>query len=89
MFNPYVQAGNNMLQNYYMKFCWAPVDAPNDKTSCVPSQNAQADLDRCIEQLRPHVGVFTTQQVATKEIESCMHSASWQRLWIDGTMLLN
>lgn len=87
MFNPYVRAGNNMLQSYDMKFCWAPADAPDDKTSCVPSQNAQAALDLCIEQLRPHVGVFTTQEVATKAIEACMRSAHWQRLWIDGTML--
>jgi len=87
--NPYVRAGNHMLQHYSMKFCWAPADSADHRSSCVSGQVAQPVLDRCIAQLRSHVGLFTSEEIADKEIGTCMHAAGWKRIWIDGVMLLN
>jgi hypothetical protein len=88
-FNPYTRAGSHMLSHYdgNVKFCWAPVGAPSEKGSCQDERPARQDLLQCIEQLRSHASIRTTEHDADSALASCMSDSGWQRIWIEGAIL--
>ena len=85
--NPYVRVGSHMLQHDGLTYCWAPAEAKAEKTSCNPEQLATGSLNECVAKLRHEVTFFTTEEVATQRLTSCMSAKGWQLIWIDGAML--
>jgi len=85
--NPYVRVGSHMLSHDGLTFCWAPVKAKAEESSCKAEQLASSSLTDCVAQLRREVTFLTSEEIAEQRLTSCMSTKGWQRVWIGGAML--
>jgi len=75
-----------MLKNYGAIYCWGPLGAKAEKSSC-KNEDANPGLAECVEELRGSVTIFTGEEIARENLRLCMQRKGWDLLFVDGWVL--
>jgi len=84
--NPYVRESKYILTYFRAKFCWVPIGAESEASSC-QNQAAAPRLAECVEELRLTAGFFTGEERARQDLSLCMVRKGWRLLHIEGVIL--